>query len=121
MTKHILLICADQRQAVRVQVALLRCGCLVEVASTFRRGLAVIQHRPPWAIVVDERLPELDSAVLERVLATNPAATRPTVVMLALHEPAAPRAIELGGEHAPIDAEPPDEGVVAALRIKGVL
>src|SRR2546423_12540819 len=67
MTRQVLLICADHRRAARIQVALLRYGCMVEVASTFRRGLAVIQYRPPTAIVLDQALPGLDHDQLARV------------------------------------------------------
>lgn len=80
MTRQVLLICANQRQAVRVQVALLRYGWVVEVASTFRRGLAVIRHRPPAVIVVDEALPDLDSDQLAQALAASPASAMPTTL-----------------------------------------
>jgi len=88
MTKQILLICADRRRAVRTQVALLQRGCMVELAGTFRRGLAVIQHRPPTAIVIDEALPDLDRTQLAGVLREKPETATLPVVMLALGESA---------------------------------
>ena len=123
MPKRILLICANQRQAVHAQVALLRCGCMVEVASTFRRGLAVIQHRPPTAVVVDEALPDLDSAQLARTLKVNGATAMPPVVMLALHESrTAPlQASALGGGQFAREDVLPQHDVVVALRQKGIL
>ena len=95
MAKQVLLICADQRQAARLQVALLRYGCMVEVASTFRRGLAVIKHRPPTAIMIDETLPDLDSDLLAQVLAASPVGPRLAVVMLPLHKSATSQVIEM--------------------------
>jgi DNA-binding response OmpR family regulator len=95
MAKHILLISADQRQATRVQVALLRYGCMVEIAGTFRRGLAVIEHRPPAAIVIDETLPDLDSHLLARVLEVSAACAGPAVVMLPLHTSATSQVVEM--------------------------
>lgn len=95
MAKQILLICADQRQATHVQVALLRYGCMVEIANTFRRGLAVIEHRPPAAIVIDETLPDLDSHLLAQVLAASPAYVGIAVVILPLHKSATPQVAEI--------------------------
>lgn len=95
MAKQVLLICADPRQAARVQVALLRYGYMVEVASTFRRGLAVIKHRPPTAIMIDETLPDLDSNLLAEVLAASPASAELAVVMLPLHKSATSQVIEM--------------------------
>ena len=89
--KQVLLLCADQRRAARVQVALLRYGCMVEVAGTFRRGLTIIQHRPPTAIVIDESLPGLDNRLLAQVLAANSASSRPAVVILPLDAHVPPR------------------------------
>ena len=94
MAKRILLICADQRQATRVQVALLRYGYMVEIAGTFRRGLAVIEHRPPMAIVIDETLPGLDKRLLAQALAAGPAQARLAVVMLPLHKSATSQVVE---------------------------
>jgi DNA-binding response OmpR family regulator len=94
MVKQILLICADQRQAARVQVALLRYGCMVEIAGTFRRGLSVIEHRPPTAIVIDESLPDFDSHLLAQVLATSPACAGVEVLILPLHRSATSQVAE---------------------------
>src|SRR5262245_7460890 len=94
MTRQVLLICANQHQAARVQVSLLRYGCMVEVAGTFRRGLAVIKHRPPRAIVLDATLPDLDSHLLAQALAASPACAGLTVVTLPLHKSAISQVIE---------------------------
>jgi DNA-binding response OmpR family regulator len=94
MFEQILLICADQRQAARVQVALLRYGCMVEIAGTFRRGLSVIEHSPPTAIVIDESLPDFDSRLLAQVLATSPACAGVEVLMLPLHRSASAQVAE---------------------------
>jgi DNA-binding response OmpR family regulator len=95
MTLQVLLICADQRRATRVQVALLRYGYMVEVAGTFRRGLAIIEHRPPTAIVIDESLPGLDDRLLAQVLAAKSASSRPAVVILPLDTCATSHVIEV--------------------------
>jgi DNA-binding response OmpR family regulator len=100
MAKRILLICAAQRQATRVQVALLRYGYMVEIAGTFRRGLAVIEHRPPTAILIDETLPNLDNRLLAQALAAGTAQARPAVVMLALHKSATSQVVEIVYAHA---------------------
>src|SRR5262245_66606324 len=60
MRKHILLICANESLALRIQIELLRHGAMVEIASTFRRGLAIAACRPPTAIILDAAIPNLD-------------------------------------------------------------
>jgi CheY-like chemotaxis protein len=82
MTQRILLVCAQTRAALRVQVALLRHGLMVESVRTFRRGLAILQHRPPDAIVLDTAIPDLDGMQLAAIVkAPSPAFRIPVVLM----------------------------------------
>jgi len=120
MTRQVLLICANPRQAARVQVALLRYGRIVEVASTFRRGLAVIRHRPPTLIVVDEALPDLDKSQLAQALAASSARAMPTVVILPLQKLAAAQDSTLGDGQSPGDLSIPGDRIMTALWHKGV-
>lgn len=119
MTKRILLICANQRLALQIQVALLRYELTVEVAGSFRRGLAVIQHRPPMAIVIDEAIPALDTAQLADVLKVAPATATLPVVMLTWHEETLLER-QYGAGDLPARGEAPASQVLEALRYKGV-
>jgi DNA-binding response OmpR family regulator len=120
MTKRILLISADDRRSARLQVALLRYGLMVEVAGTLRRGLAVAQHRPPAAIVVDEALADVDCAQLARVLRADEATARVPVVTVSSGG-AALLAAQVGGEPVPAGLLQPEAQVADALRCRGVL
>ena len=109
------MICADHRRAACIQLALLRYGQMVEVASTFRRGLAVIQHRPPTAIVIDQALPGLDQDQLTRVLAAKPETAELAVVMLPAHELAMPQIGERGSGQVSVHPEVVGADIAAAL------
>jgi DNA-binding response OmpR family regulator len=109
---HILLISANERLALRLQIALLRRDIMSEVASTFRRGLAIIQARPPAAIVLDGAIPELDDARLASL--TAPAGSPATIPVLVL----AP-----DGRAAPHDEGPPapEAPLFELLRQQGIV
>jgi len=123
VTKRILLISANHHQASHIQVALLRFGLTVEVASTFRRGLAVSQHRPPLAIVLDGALPDLDATQLHDRLKANHLTAAIPIVMLAQGDAtdAALRAIELGGARSARRRWPIEERVIEELRAHAIL
>jgi DNA-binding response OmpR family regulator len=123
MNTRILLISANQRQALRVQVALLRYGLTVEIAGTFRRGIAVAQHRPPKAIVLDEAIPEIDCAQLAEVLKDAPATVEIPVIVLALYgeTTVAPLEIQVGDPRPSVNAWSPEQQIVEGLRQKGLL
>ena len=107
----------------RFQVALLRFGLTVEVASTFRRGLAVSLHRPPFAILLDEALPDLDATQLHDRLEANHATAAIPIVKLAQGDAtdAAQLAIELGGPRPAPRRWPIEERVIEGLRAQAIL
>lgn len=111
---HILLISANERLALRLQIALLRRNITSEVASTFRRGLAVAEARPPAAIVLDGAIPELDGARL--ATATTPASSPAPIPVLVL----APNRQAEQGQRA---AEPrvSEEPLLELLRQQGLV
>lgn len=123
MIKRILLISADQRQALRAQLELVRNGLTVEIASSFRRGLAVACNRPLAAIVLDETLPGLDRPQLDQVLRAQPYASAIPVVTLTPTDAAeAPLLERQMGAAAPLPLwRTPEQRLVEALRQRGVL
>jgi len=48
---------------------------MVEIASTFRRGLVIAACRPPTAIILDATIPDLDATVLADMLRATGAST----------------------------------------------
>lgn len=101
---HILLISANERLALRLQIALLHRNIMSEVASTFRRGLAIAEARPPAAIVLDGAIPELDGARLASVTAALSSPTPIPVLVLAPNGQAEQGPPDARSQHA---AQPP--------------
>jgi len=88
MAKQILLISSRQRQALRVQVALLRRGIMVEIARTFRRGLAIVQYRPPDAIVLETAVSHPERTRPEEIVDAAALGSGIPVVLLEQSDPA---------------------------------
>lgn len=50
---HLVIITARPGLALRTQLALLSISERVEVVATLRRGLSILRHRPPDAVLLD--------------------------------------------------------------------
>ena len=121
--KRILLICAHPQRSLQIQIELLRHGLMVEVASTIRRGLSVVQHRPPDAVVIDDAIRDQDDTSFCDMVRIAAQAWPVPVISLPRHDKAAetPWAIELGAQFPRPVEQPSEHLLVDALRREGIL
>lgn len=114
---HLVVIVARYDLALRTQRALFAASHHVEVASTMRRGQAILCHRPPDAIVLDQLMTATQPADYGALLAAARAARVPLLMLeqLAGVEPAV-LAVEPGEGALPVFAQPLARSLIEHLR-----
>lgn len=117
---HLIVVTPYPRLALYTQRVLLATGHAVEVAGTLRRGLAILQHRPPDGVVLDGEARDRHPADYDALVA---AVHKAQVALIVLREPAVEPARLAVGTGEPVSAASPSPfaaNLVEQLRTQGL-